>query len=163
VSRLTEKVSYLDGLLAGLQLDQSSGEGRVITEIVAVIKEMAEEISLLEDQQDELSDYVDSMDEDLSDLEDAVYEEDDLDEDDEDDDDDEDDEMDDWIEVTCPNCGEVVCFEPDILESEDMIEVACPNCDAIVFMNDEDYILEDEDNQSEELKLSAAKDDDEDL
>ena len=59
---------------------------------------------------------------------------------------------DDFVEVTCPNCGEEVCFDSDILYDEDLIEVTCPACGAVVFVNgDEDADdLDDEEDEDEE-------------
>ena len=56
------------------------------------------------------------------------------------------------MEVTCPNCGEEVCFDSDILYDEDLIEVTCPACGAVVFVNgDEDADdLDDEEDEDEE-------------
>ena len=44
---------------------------------------------------------------------------------------------DDLVEMTCPNCGEVVLFDKDILDSDEAIEVICPVCDGVVFDNEE--------------------------
>ena len=32
---------------------------------------------------------------------------------------------------------ETVCFESDILQDDDIVEVTCPNCDEVVFVNDD--------------------------
>jgi len=43
----------------------------------------------------------------------------------------------DYEEVECPNCGETVCFDADVLDDEDIVEIVCPNCDEVVFINDD--------------------------
>ena len=91
---------------------------------------MADAIEDLQAEQRELEEYVDNIDEDLADLEDEFYEEDvececddfDL----------------DHIEIECPECEEIVCFETDLLDDEDLIEITCPNCDAVVYRIGED-------------------------
>ena len=58
---------------------------------------------------------------------------------------------DDYVEMTCPNCGEVVCFDQDILEADEAIEVVCPVCDGVVFTNDLEYTepVDDEEEKSD--------------
>ena len=120
---VTERVAYLKGLVEGLDLDNSTKEARIIKVIVEVLDDLALTVSDLEDGYAELSDQIDAVDEDLDDLEKDYYEdEDDLDDDD-DDEDDEDEE--DYYEVECPNCGEVICLDEDVLCEE---SVSCPNC-----------------------------------
>ena len=62
---------------------------------------------------------VDAMSEDLEDVENYVFDEDD------DDYDDEDDFEENQYEIVCPQCGEVVCVDEDMLDSDDL---SCPNC-----------------------------------
>lgn len=115
MSSLSERVAYLRGLSDGLEVDQSTKEGRLLTAIIGVLEEMAEEIDLLDENQQELDEYVDAIDEDLARVEDDVYE----DEDEYDDDG--------YMEVECPNCHETVYLDEDMLDDEDD-EIVCPNC-----------------------------------
>jgi DNA-directed RNA polymerase subunit delta len=115
------RVSYLNGLIEGLGVDSSSKEGRIILEMASILKDMAKEIQLLQDFQDEMEDYVDAIDEDLSNLEDDLY----YDEDDEEFDC-EDDDLDNYININCPNCNETVYIDSDICSCEEAI--TCPNC-----------------------------------
>ncbi|MFZ5650999.1 MAG: AraC family transcriptional regulator, partial [Bacillota bacterium] len=59
------------------------------------------------------------------------------------------DDVEEYLEVDCPRCGEVVCFDSDILEDNDTIEVTCPNCDEVVFINDDNFQAADEPEQIE--------------
>lgn len=129
---LRKRVAYIQGLMAGLQLEDSK-EGRVLQEIVSLLEDMAEAIHDLHEDYEELEEYLEDIDEDLYDLEDEVYDDDE--EEYGEDEDDEDDEGD-YVEVECPKCHEIVCFAADVLDDEDVVEVTCPNCNAVVFVNE---------------------------
>ena len=121
--KITEKVSYLKGLIDGLGIDESTKEGKVFKAILDVLNDMAFSVEDLEDEHDELVELVDTIDEDLGSLEEDYY---DLDEDDDDDDDDDESDFDDELyEVTCPNCGDTVCIDAEMLKDG---EIDCPNC-----------------------------------
>jgi DNA-directed RNA polymerase subunit delta len=109
-------VSYLKGLVDGLEVDKESKEGKIITEMVKVLDTISDSIGSLHDAHDELDEYVNTMDEDLAKLEDDFY----GDEDDEDDDDN-------YVQVECPNCHETVYLDKDMLDDEEG-DIVCPNC-----------------------------------
>lgn len=112
---IRERVAYLRGLSDGLSIDETTKEGRLLLAIVDVLEDMAEEIDILDDEQQELDEYVNAIDEDLSAVEDEIY-----------DYEDEDDEDDGYIEVECPNCNETVYIDEDALDSDE--EILCPSC-----------------------------------
>ena len=60
------------------------------------------------------------------------------------------DEEEDYVEVTCPNCHETVCFSSDILDADEPIEVVCPVCDAAVFSNDAEYVEVEKEDEAED-------------
>ncbi|MBS4026136.1 MAG: AraC family transcriptional regulator [Clostridia bacterium] len=136
MQHLRRKVAYIQGLAEGIDLRHSK-EGRILENIIRVLEEMAEAIDHLDMRHNELETYMESIDEDLQDLEEDVYEETDL---------DEYSELDaqntEYVELECPGCQDVVCFESDIIEDEDVIEVTCPNCDEIVYINDGSFEIE---------------------
>jgi len=133
MKELKERVSYLQGLADGLDIDTDSKQGRLMNEIIGVLGEFAEYMENLQSAHHDLEDYVESIDEDLYDLEDDLMNgESGYDEDDPDDVE--------YVDVECPKCQEVVCFEADVLDDEDTIEVTCPNCNEVVFVNDEDAL-----------------------
>ena len=130
---LNEKVSYIKGLADGLDFDKTTKEGKLIAALIDLVGDLAQAQDETDDDLSELSDYVEELDSDLADVEDVVYG--DEDEDDEDDaDEDEDDDWDcancespcddDYFEVTCPSCGETVCFD----QSVDPADLRCPAC-----------------------------------
>ena len=89
---LSDKMSYLKGLVDGMELDLTTKEGKVLGQLLDVLQETVLYVTDLQDQVDELTELCESLDEDLGDVEDAVFgdEEDDEDEADEFEDDDDD-------------------------------------------------------------------------
>lgn len=124
---LSEKVAYLKGLADGLDFDASTKEGKILAAIVEVLDEIAIEVDDIVIMQDDMQEQLDDVDTALSDLEDEYYAlDDDLDELEEYDDLDED-----WEEeysFECPGCGDMVYFDPALLD--DGVEcLVCPNCE----------------------------------
>ncbi len=126
MSRISEKVAYLDGLMDGMDIKDDK-YAKLFTAIVDTLDVIAEEMS---DQEDTLTDLDESVDEIFDNLDeyDALLfgDDDDADEDDEDDDFDADDLDDDFFEIVCPSCGETIYFDEDMLDSPDGL--ICPNC-----------------------------------
>ncbi len=122
---LGEKVSYLKGLMEGLDIDSSTKEGKILSVMADILADMAVAAEDMQDQIDEIVDVVDMVDEDLGELENDFYEFDD----DEccecDDDCDCCDDEDDLYEVVCPNCGDTICLNEGMLEEGSM---TCPGC-----------------------------------
>lgn len=138
-----ERVAYIKGLAEGLELDETTKEGKLLKTIIEVLGDMAEDAADLEDYVAELSEQVDAVDEDLSTLEEVVYDE----LDDEDDCDCDCDCCDEWDEelydVTCPNCQEEI-----VIDEETLLDggIECPNCGEPL----EFEIDEDEEDETEE-------------
>jgi len=118
VRDITEKVSYLQGLSEGLNISEGSPQGKIISGILSVLEELSDAVVNLQWEMDECREYVESIDDDLFDLEESIYDDEDL------------------IEVECQHCGEELVFDADILEDDDVIEVICPNCNEVVYIND---------------------------
>ena len=114
---ITEKVAYLKGLLAGLDLKEDSKESKLFHAILDTLDEMAMAITDLEENQGEIEELVSIIDEDLGNLEEDYY--------DLNDDDDDFDDEDEYYEVVCPTCGETICLDEEMLDEGEMV---CPNC-----------------------------------
>ena len=116
---LTEKVAYLKGLAAGLDLDKDTKEAKIFEAMFDILEDMALTISDIDEDLSACEDLVDAIDEDLDELEEYIF-------DDEDDFDDccccDDDEL---YEVECPLCGEEILLDDEMLD-EEVIE--CPGC-----------------------------------
>ena len=132
MSNLSDRVAYLKGLAEGLKLDTDKNEGKLIAKILELLSDVTAKLEAVQEEQDDLSDYVEAIDNDLSDLEDLVYDDEDEAGDDEDDDLDEDeDEDDNVVEYTCPHCGEEMTFEVDSFDFDE--DYLCPNCHQPLF------------------------------
>ena len=113
---ILEKTAYIKGLCEGLELDKKdSAEAKVIKALLDLCQDMAEEIDALGSDVEDLIDYCEELDEDLGDVEALLYDDEECEDEDEDDD---------FYEVTCPACGETVCFDEDC----DPASLVCPAC-----------------------------------
>ena len=122
---LNERASYIKGYCDGLEIEESSKEGKAIAALVELVSEMALAIEDLEDEIDELRDYIEEIDEDLGTVEEVLCDEEDF-ECDEDCDCCCDDECDceDFMEAMCPHCSETICFDNEL----DPADLICPAC-----------------------------------
>lgn len=117
---ISEKVAYLKGMFDGMELDtEKSKEARMIGAVLEVLEQIGTAFEGVSERFDVLEDDLDAMSDALTDLEDEVFDE----YEDKDEDEDEDD---DFFEIECPNCGEPLYIDEDILD-EGMIQ--CPNCE----------------------------------
>lgn len=116
-----EKVAYLKGLMAGLELDPEKKETKVLNAIADVLDDIVHDMLDIEDDIIDIGDQIDGIDEDLTSLEDDFY--------DDEEDDGEDEEDDDFFEIKCPGCGEELYVDGDILE-EGSLE--CPKCGRVM-------------------------------
>lgn len=130
---LNKKAAYLQGLVDGLGIDDTTKEGKIIKAMSALLGEMADAIEGMDEDLSRAYDQINDLSDELEDLEADLYE----DEDDEDDSDaeeetDEDDDANDddiasepFYEVACPNCGETVYVSEDDLDAG---EANCAHC-----------------------------------
>ncbi|MBV1756998.1 MAG: hypothetical protein Q8S24_09725 [Eubacteriales bacterium] len=85
---LYEKVAYLNGLIDGMELDESTKEGKALIVIAEILEDIVEALEEIDEDQAEMEEYVELMDEDLSNVEDELFGEFDIDDfEDEDDED----------------------------------------------------------------------------
>ena len=131
---LSNKAAYLQGLVDGLGVDESTKEGKIIKAMSALLAEMAEALEGMDEDLSRAYDQINDLSDELEDLEADLYEEDEdgesEDAEDEDTDDDDDAKDDDiasepFYEVACPNCGETVYVSEDDLDAG---EANCAHC-----------------------------------
>ena len=112
-----ERIAYIKGLAEGLNLGDDTN-GKLFKAIIDALEDMADAIRENEDSIIELDECLDEMADEFSELED------------------DDDFDDDFVEMTCPHCGETVYFDIDLIESDD--ELMCPNCNEIIIPADDE-------------------------
>ena len=110
MSRISEKVAYLDGLMEGLNIHEDK-YAKIFTAIVDTLDLIAEEMADHEDTLADLDDSVEEIFENLDEYDDFLYG---------------DEDEDDFFEIVCPNCGETIYFDQDMLDRPDGL--ICPNC-----------------------------------
>src|SRR6056297_3056298 len=74
MNNLNEKVSYLMGLMEGMNIDTNANEGKLFAKIVETLEELSREVDYINEDLDDMEEYLDAMDDDLTDLEDDFYE-----------------------------------------------------------------------------------------
>ena len=117
---ISEKVAYLKGLAEGLKLDpEESKEAKLLSVMMDILEDVGLTISNLEENALALGEEIDVLSDDLADIEEILYDDDFLDDDccchDEDD----------FFEIECPNCGEDLVIDADILAQGN---ITCPGC-----------------------------------
>ena len=126
MSKLTDRISYLQGLAEGMKLNPDKDSHKLILGILDVLGEVGESFEARAESHGELSDYVESIDEDLADLEADLYDEDDetLAEDDGEG-------FEGMIEYECPHCGASIEIDPDEVDFDE--DALCPECGKELF------------------------------
>ncbi|MBQ6716361.1 MAG: hypothetical protein IJN21_07575 [Clostridia bacterium] len=66
---LNDKIGYIHGMMDGLKLNKEDDSVKLMYMMIDVIDSLAEAVSALESDQEELCDYVESIDDDLTELE----------------------------------------------------------------------------------------------
>ncbi len=117
MSKLTDRISYLQGLAEGMKLNPEKDSHRLILGILEVLGEVGESFEALAEAHGELSEYVDSIDQDLADLEAEIY-----------------DEEDPECDGDCENCEDTECE----FRGEDSMTYECPHCGAEIPIDPDD-------------------------
>ena len=138
---IREKIAYLRGMIDG---DSSIKDDRVrflFERILLILDDITNDLENVVAAQEELEDYVGEIDFDLANLEDDFYQD--------------NEELDEcffheepMIEMECPSCREVVCFDEDFLYDDDVV-IRCSKCGAVVFDSSELDDLEFEEETEE--------------
>lgn len=148
----SNRASYIRGLMDGMELDPNAKETKLFSAIVELLEDLSVSVEELEDGFDALSEQVDEVDEDLGSLEEEYY----------------------GIaedgcgchghghdcgchettfEAICPNCGETIELDDDMLDEE---SIECPHCHETLEFDFDD----DDDDEFEELIEEIGEDDD---
>ena len=131
---LSKKAAYLQGLIEGLGVDESTKEGKIIVAMSQLLAEMADAVAGIDEDVTRAYDQINDLSEELEDLEADLYEDEDEsaeapdeaeESDDAEDDNDDDIASEPFYEVACPNCGETVYVSEDDLDAG---EANCAHC-----------------------------------
>lgn len=134
MSKLTDKASYLKGLAEGMKLNTEKDANKLLSEMLELVSDMADELEALAEANEELNEYVESIDDDLADLEETLFGDDedcdccDHDHCDCDCEDEDDDEL---ISYACPSCGQEINFRASDVDFDE--DYLCPACGKPVF------------------------------
>ena len=117
MSEISNRAAYLQGLADGLKLDKESTEGQLISGMLELLGDMAEEMEMLDQEQGFLADQIDDVEEVIDVLAEEIGD---------------DEPMGDLYQIKCENCGEDIEFTED--EIDDLVEgnFECPNCGEII-------------------------------
>ena len=77
---LNKKAAYLQGLVDGLGVDESTKEGKIIKAMAALLGEMADAIAAMDEDLTQAYDQINDLSEELEDLEADLYEDEDAEE-----------------------------------------------------------------------------------
>ena len=133
MSKVGEKVAYLKGLAEGLGVNGETEQGKLMLAMIDTLEALAKNSEEIDERVEELSEYVEEIDSDVSDLEEALF----LDDEDEEDDDeayedeDDDEDGDGLIEYECPHCGASVYYDQSAFDLSE--EHPCPSCGKELF------------------------------
>ncbi len=136
---VSEKASYLKGLMDGMKLDKASDEGKLFTAIADLLEDLSLSVSDLEDETSAMRDYIDELDTDLSEVETELYGVDEEEEEPAAHDCVNCDKDECVVSLECPACGHEICIEA--CELEDCEQLECPACGQllnVVCEDDED-------------------------
>ncbi len=163
MAELRRKVARVAGLAERYDLAESGREGKVLAEVIQVLRAVALDVDELRQGQREVEDYVEEIDNDLLCLEESLY-------DDEDEEDDanvlddggpsqqvgdlDDDEA--YVELDCPQCDQP-SYYAEHLFSQEGVELTCPHCGYVVFDSAADQLVTDEDEEADEAEELADR------
>ncbi|CCQ94460.1 conserved hypothetical protein [[Clostridium] ultunense Esp] len=165
MEKIDKNLSYMEGLVEGLDLDPSTKEGRAIFELIQFNKKMAEEIRDLKLRLTDQEEFIEALDEDLYEVESLLFEyegdseekefmesaEKNIQGDRKEEQDEGDEEG--FYEMECPNCDEMILIDAELMEENDQVELVCPECKEVIVLNVEDQRL----SGNEEGKPTRSK------
>ena len=132
MSKLTDRISFLKGMAAGMKLNMDKDSNKLMLEMLTVMGEMAEEMAAMTEAHNDLNEYVESIDDDLAELEESLFGEENMDGEDIDGEDDEDEDgEDDLIVYACPHCGTEIEFQANDVDFDE--DYLCPECHKPIF------------------------------
>ena len=111
-----ERLAYLAGLAEGIEQNEDPATGGLLSGIVELLNDLSREIGEVRREQQSLAEDMDELADEL-----GVEPSD--------------------VVVECPSCGREVAFASSLLD-EDELELTCPNCGEVVYTPGEDEIVD---------------------
>ncbi|MBE3553432.1 MAG: hypothetical protein IMW85_00140 [Thermicanus sp.] len=159
MGNIDKNLSYMEGLVEGLDLDPSTKEGRAIHELIQFNKKMAEEVRDLKLRLTDQEEFIEALDEDLYEVESLLFEyEGDSEEkefmesdvrnfrgDRKEENEEGDDEG--FYEMECPNCDEIILIDAEFMKENDEVELVCPECKETILIHVEDQTFSGEEEK----------------
>lgn len=146
MERLERDISYMEGLLEGLDLDPSSKEGRALFELIELNKKMVGELRAVKIRMNEQEAFIEALDEDLYEVESLLF--DNLEDEEEgsggmrrhrfkDRAETEQGESEEpgYVEMECPNCEELILIDEEGLQEGEEVELICPECKESIILH----------------------------
>lgn len=118
MSDITSKAAYLKGLADGMELDAEKNEIKLLNAIIDFLGEAANEIKMLDEEQEFITDKLDDIDDELDMIVEDVY----------DDSEDYEEDEDDLYTIVCDGCGKEIDFAGSELDDIIAGEFECPYC-----------------------------------
>ncbi len=151
---LRRRVSHLVSLAERYDVGSRSREGKIIEEMIGVLRDLALDVEEVAVNQAEIEDFLEELDGDLLDVEEEVYNDDEdgmTDFNVEDDDtlmneelvNDQKEEDASYIALECPLCHQESSYNHRLF-SRDGVQLSCPHCGNVIFDSDEDCIIMEE-------------------
>ncbi len=116
MSDLTNRAAYLKGLAEGMKLDCESNEGKLLNEIIALLGDVTDMLEAVDDEQGFIADRMDDIDDSIDILCEEVFDEEDYEYYDDDDEE---------FAIKCENCGKDVFLTYDDFDDDNLV---CPFC-----------------------------------
>lgn len=116
---ISEKAAYIKGLAEGMKIDENTNEGKITFALIGLLNDIAREIEAIDAELDDMADVVSDLEDNVYELEDEVYGENFGDYGDDDD----------LYEITCRKCDNTISVDMSMLEDG---SVACPNCGEVI-------------------------------
>lgn len=145
MEHLEKDISYVEGLLEGLDLDPTSKEGRAIFELIELNKKIVDEIRDLKLRYNDHEEFIEALDEDLYEVESFLFDEERRMKDEEDSE-----EENGYFEMECPNCEELILVDDMGLKEGEEVELICPECKETILLQYGEAQSEEEKRKSKE-------------
>lgn len=115
MSDITNRAAYLKGLADGMKIDTETDEGKLFSEIINLMGDMADELEALDEEQAFIEDKIDDLEDVVEVLGEEAFGDDD-----------------EVYTLVCEKCGEEIDFTADDLDDIADGNFVCPKCGEVI-------------------------------